>query len=183
MKKVLAFSGSSSSKSINQQLVKHVASFVKNNEVTEINLRDFPLPLFSIDIEENEGIPHNAHKLKELFDRHDAFIIALPEHNTSMTAFFKNTIDWLSRIQVSFFDHKPILLLSTSPGPGGGRSVLAQAEPVLSGYLTGKVIGKFGLAKFYDNVEMNGSIIQIKDEKARNNIKELIQKLENELKG
>ncbi|MCH8318065.1 MAG: NAD(P)H-dependent oxidoreductase [Bacteroidetes bacterium] len=182
MKKILAFSGSSSSKSINQQLVKHVASFVKDNKVTEIDLRDYPLPLFSIDIEEKEGIPQNAHKLKELFDAHDGFIIALPEHNTSMTAFFKNTIDWLSRIKVSFFEHKPIVLLSTSPGPGGGRSVLAQAEPVLSGYLAGKVIGKSGLAKFYDNVEMNGSIIQIKDEEVRNTIKGLIKQLENELK-
>ena len=56
MKKLLAFSGSNSSKSINQQLVKHVTSFVKNNKVTVIDLRDYPLPLFSIDIEENEGI-------------------------------------------------------------------------------------------------------------------------------
>ena len=181
MKKLLAFSGSSSSKSINQQLVKHVTSFVKNNKVTVIDLRDYPLPLFSIDIEENEGIPENAKKLKQLFDKHDGFIIALPEHNTSMTAFFKNMIDWLSRVKVSVFENKPILLLSTSPGPGGGRSVLAQAEPVLSGYLAGKVIGKYGLAKFYDNVEMNGGIIQIKDEEARNNIKGLIEKLENEL--
>ena len=181
MKKLLAFSGSSSSKSINQQLVIHVTSFVKNNKVTVIDLRDYPLPLFSIDIEENEGIPENAKKLKQLFDKHDGFIIALPEHNTSMTAFFKNMIDWLSRVKVSVFENKPILLLSTSPGPGGGRSVLAQAEPVLSGYLAGKIIGKYGLAKFYDNVEMNGGIIQIKDEEARNNIKGLIEKLENEL--
>ena len=92
MKKLLAFSGSSSSKSINQQLVIHVTSFVKNNKVTVIDLRDYPLPLFSIDIEENEGIPENAKKLKQLFDKHDGFIIALPEHNTSMTAFFKNMI-------------------------------------------------------------------------------------------
>ena len=152
MKKILTFSGSNSSKSINQALVKHVTSFVKNNKVTEIDLRDYPLPLYSLDIEENEGIPENARKLKQLFDKHDAFIISLPEHNTSMTAFFKNTIDWLSRIQMSLFNNKPILLLSASPGPGGGRSVLAQAETVLSGYLAGKVIGKLGLAKFYDSV-------------------------------
>lgn len=181
MKNILAFSGSNSSKSINRQLVSHVKDFVKNNNVTEIDLRDYPLPLFSVDIENEKGIPENAINLQKLIDAHDAFIIGLPEHNSSMTAFLKNTIDWLSRIKRGTFEHKPILLVSASPGPGGGRSVLAQTETMLSGFLAGNVIGKFGFGRFYDNVEMNDSIIRIKDGEAKNNLEVLIQKLENEL--
>tara|TARA_B100000809_G_C15029766_1_gene491517 strand:+ start:566 stop:952 length:387 start_codon:yes stop_codon:yes gene_type:complete len=111
MKKIIAFSGSNSSKSINQKLAVYAASLVKNCEVTVIDLRDFELPLYSIDFEETQGIPENAQKLKTIFDAHDGFIISLPENNSSFSVFFKNAIDWVSRIHMSFFDNKPITYL------------------------------------------------------------------------
>ena len=38
MKKTLGFSGSNSSRSVNQQLVKHAAGLLKDHEITVINL-------------------------------------------------------------------------------------------------------------------------------------------------
>lgn len=178
MKKILAFSGSNSSSSINTLLTHHAASLVKNNNVTEIDLRDFPLPIYSSDIEKNDGIPENAAKLKQLISKYDGYIISLPEHNSSLTAFFKNTIDWVSRVEMKFLNGKPIALLSTSPGPGGGKNGLTQAEPILTGYLTGNVIGKLSLAKFYDNVEQNENKITLKNANQKKDLEALIKQLE-----
>lgn len=182
MKKILAFSGSNSSKSMNTKLARYAGSLAIKNSITEIDLRDYPLPIYSHDIEENDGIPDNARALKALFERHDGFIIALPENNNSFSAFFKNAIDWISRVHMSFFDHKPIALFATSPGPGGGRSVLAHAEKVLSGYMAGKVIGAVPVPQFFHNTETRtNGVIVVKDENIDAAIKELVLRLEKEL--
>lgn len=181
MKRILAFSGSNSSRSINQKLVEYVITLVQSCEVTLINLADFPLPIFNLDIEEKEGIPEKAYELKDIFDLHDGFIIAVPEHNSSMPSFFKNIIDWLSRIEKSFFRGKPILLISTTPGPSGGHNVLPEVEKVVSGYLTGKVIGKLGFPKFFRIISIRDKKIDLKDEKLKNELKNLIRTLENNL--
>ena len=124
MSKILAFSGSSSAKSINQRLISHVARRLKEAEVSVIDIRDYPLPVYSIDIEQNEGIPENALKLRALFDGHDGFLIACPEHNGLPPVIFKNLVDWLSRMEGKVFQQKPVLALATSPGPRGGQTVL-----------------------------------------------------------
>jgi len=154
MKKVLVFGGSNSSESVNQSLARIAGNLLEHTEMNEIHLTDYPLPIYGIDHEKSKGIPEEAVQLKSVFDAHDAFIISVPEHNISVPAFFKNSIDWLSRIHMSFFEHKPILLLSTSPGKGGGRSSLSHAEAILSNYLAGRIVGKFSLPRFYQSVEI-----------------------------
>lgn len=179
MKKILIFSGSNSSQSINTKLAGYIQSQVAAEKISGIDLRDYPLPIYAHDIENGEGVPENAQKLKAVFDAHDAFIITLPEHNTSLSAFFKNTIDWLSRVEMGFFADKPILLFGTSPGPGGARNVLAHAEKVLSGYLRGKVIGALGLPKFHKSIEKNeDNSIAVTDEAFNDGMKTLLEKLQ-----
>ena len=178
MKKILTFSGSNSSKSINQALVTYAGNLVKSNEVTLINLRDYDMPLFSLDLEEELGKHENAIKLRELFEAHDGFIISLPEHNSSMSAFFKNTIDWISRTGRGPFGGKPILLLSASPGPGAGKRVLEAVEPMLAGFLAGNVVAKFGLGTFHDSVRNTESGIEIIDEEDITRLQEGITTLE-----
>ena len=95
MKKILAFSGSNSSKSINQQLVHYAASLQEGIDV--IDLRDYDAPIYGQDLEEAEGIPANIQKLYDLFIQYESVIIASPEHNGLPPAFLKNTLDWLSR--------------------------------------------------------------------------------------
>ena len=181
MKKILAFSGSNSENSVNTKLVKYAASQVKNHEVSVIDLRDYSLPLYGIDLEKGKGIPENAHKLKMLIDDHDGFIISVPEHNRAVPAFFKNTIDWISRIHMSFFEHRPILLMSTSPGPGGGRNALANAENIMGHYMAGDIIGKFFMPRFYQNTDNDTDGVKIKDEELNNELLEQIGKLEKRL--
>jgi chromate reductase, NAD(P)H dehydrogenase (quinone) len=95
MKKVLVFAGSNSRTSINQMLVTYASTLLKNTEATVIELKDYPAPVFSEDIEKNEGHPETLKALNELFKSHDGFIISLPEYNSSVSPVFKNTVDWI----------------------------------------------------------------------------------------
>ena len=178
MKRILAFSGSNSARSINQKLVQYAASMVEQTEITLINLKDYPLPIFNVDCENTVGIPEKAYELKAIFDAHDAFIMAVPEYNSSMPAFFKNIIDWLSRIEKSVFRVKPIVLLSATPGASGGHNVLPEVEKVVSGYLTGKVIGKLSFPKYFRIFHTKEDQLEIKDENLERELKELIRSLE-----
>src|SRR5690606_3102301 len=92
--RILFFSGSNSTNSINQKLVETLARMTQAKTVRSINLRDFPVPLYS-DIEEARGIPAETNHLQGIIDDHDLLVIAVPEHNHSVPAFFKNTVDWL----------------------------------------------------------------------------------------
>jgi chromate reductase, NAD(P)H dehydrogenase (quinone) len=181
MNRILAFSGSNSSRSINQKLIKYAANLVEKSEVTLLDLKDYSLPMFDLDCEEKYGIPDKAYELKTIFDVHDAFIIAIPEHNSSMPSFFKNIIDWLSRIEKSVFRGKSMILLSATPGPSGGHNVLPEVEKVVSGYLTGQVIGKLGFPKFFRLFQAIEGNMENKDLSLENELKELIQLMEQKL--
>lgn len=178
MEKILAFSGSSSSSSINQQLVKMAATQAETVEVTVIDIRDFPLPIYSIDIEQADGFPENAVKLKALFSEHDGFLISSPEHNGSMPAIFKNLIDWLSRMGGKIFQDKPVLLLSASPGGGGGRTNLANVETLMP-WWGGQVVGTFSIGDFLNELDAEG--LWLKNEALQYDLANGVHQLESEV--
>lgn len=137
--KILAFAGSTRTDSFNKKLIRVAADAARaaGAEVTLIDLRDFPMPLFDGDLEDKEGLPENARRLKELFRSHDALLISSPEYNSSITAVLKNTIDWVSRTET---DDEPALvayrgktaaLLAASPGALGGLRGLVHLRAIL----------------------------------------------------
>src|ERR1700722_12329650 len=97
--KILAFAGSLRKESFNKKLVKIAVKGAQEAgaEVTYIALEDYPLPLYNQEIEDSQGIPENALKLKQLMIQSDGFLISSPEYNSSIPANFKNMIDWVSR--------------------------------------------------------------------------------------
>src|SRR5438552_18679945 len=99
MPRILAFAGSTRTQSFNKKLVKIVAAGARaaGAEVTMLDLRDIPLPLYDGDLEAAEGLPENAKKLKELMKSHAGFLISCPEYNSSISGVLKNAIDWASR--------------------------------------------------------------------------------------
>lgn len=136
---ILAFAGSLRSGSYNKQLVQFAAerALQAGAEVTVIDLRDYRLPIYDADLEQENGIPANAQQLKELFRQHDGLILACPEYNSSITAVLKNTIDWVSRPEegrppLDCFDSKVALLLAASPGRLGGLRGLVTTRTILS---------------------------------------------------
>lgn len=148
--KVLAFGASTSSTSINRQLANFAASQIAGAEVTDLDLRQFDLPIYSSDEEEQNGIPQAAHDFKALIESHDGIVLSIAEHNGSYSAAFKNLYDWTSRIDVQVWAGKPMLLLATSPGGRGGATVLAAAESTFP-RMGAELKATFSLPSFHDN--------------------------------
>ena len=157
MKKILAFAGSNSSSSINRTLLEHAAGLIEQHDATVVDLRDFDTPVYSADLEEQSGIPENTERLRKLFEEHDAYMIASPEHNGMMPAFFKNAMDWLSRTEGKVFQGKPVMLMSTSPGPRGGQINLANMKAVFPHWGASAVFAEFHLGRFYDAYDMGNN--------------------------
>lgn len=128
MKNIIAFAGSNSRNSINKQLVTYASSLLEDTEVSVLDLNDFELPVYGIDLENERGIPDNAHKFLNLIKDSDGIMLSLAEHNGAYATVFKNLFDWMSRIESKTFFGKRMLLMSTSPGDRGGASVLEVAK-------------------------------------------------------
>jgi len=124
---ILIFAGSNRQDSINKKLAQIATQTAEQLgfKASFIDLKDYPMPLYDGDIEQNQGIPETAHKLEALIKTHDAIIIASPEYNGAFTPLLKNTIDWMSRINMMFLQSKVIGLMSASPSPSGGARSLA----------------------------------------------------------
>lgn len=148
--KILAFGGSNSKTSINKKLVGYAASLVKNNEVSIIDLIDFEVPTYSINIEKEVGFPENAKKFMAEIEAADALMISFSEHNKGMTAALKSMFDWCSRINIGFMKNKKLFALSTSPGGYGGKNSLEYGMKVTPGF-GAEVVTSFSLPRFNDN--------------------------------
>lgn len=160
--KITALGASSSRKSINKQLAAHAANLVaKHNESADIeilDLNDFEMPLFSQDREEELGQPEAAKTFFNKLSESDVIIISFAEHNGSFTTAYKNLFDWTSRIDQKVFQNKPMLLLATSPGPGGAASVLAAAKGSAP-YFAGDVKASLSVPSFYDNFDIENGYV------------------------
>ena len=150
MKKIIAFSGSNSSTSINQKFVSFAASQMKNHEVKVIKLTDYELPIFSEDIEKEKGFPSNLEKLNQEITNADGVIISVNEYNSGVSGFFKNTTDWLSRLNRHFLKDKKVLLLATSPGGRGASSALEFTTNTFPRF-GADITDSFSFPSFYEN--------------------------------
>lgn len=163
MKKVIAFSGSLSDASINHKLIEYTHSQVTGLVVNVIRLSSYEAPLYAMEREQDGGIPKPIQELRKLFDEVDGFIISTPEYNGSMPAGFKNTIDWISRMEGKIFQDKPVLLMATSPGGRGGKSVLDHLTKVMP-FWGAKIVGPFSLPKFNENFSDSAPVEPYKSE-------------------
>lgn len=157
MKKIIVFAGSNSNKSINKELAKYAASLLEDAQLETLDLNDYPLPLYGIDIENEIGIPENAQKFLDKIKSSDGIVLSLAEHNGAYASVFKNIFDWMSRIDGKLWNNKPMLLMATSPGGRGGATVLEIAKGRFP-YMGGNIVSTFSLPSFFDNFK-NGIIV------------------------
>ena len=150
--KLLAFAASSSSKSINKQLATYAASLVPGATVEILDINDYEMPLFSQDKEEVLGQPDAAKAFYTKLGQADAIIISFAEHNGAYTAAYKNLFDWTSRIDMKLFQNKPMVLLATSPGPGGAQTVLSAATGSAP-HFAADVKASLSVPSFFDNFD------------------------------
>lgn len=156
-KKVIAFGASNSSKSINRQLVDWASQQLENVEVELLDLNDFEMPIYSIDREQESGVPELAQRFRSLLQGANGIMISFAEHNGSYTTAFKNIFDWNSRIGRPIWMDKPMFLMATSPGGRGGQNVLSTAKTSFP-YQGGKVVASFSLPSFNQNFSLEKGI-------------------------
>jgi chromate reductase len=177
MNKIIAFAGSTRTESYNKKILKAAVFGARaaGAEVTVIDLRDYPLPLYDGDLEVRAGIPSNGKKLKELFNSHHALLLALPEYNSSMSGVFKNAIDWISRQEkgeapLQCFLGKVAALMSASPGSFGGMRGLAHARSMLENINVLVMTEQVCVPKAYDAFDEYGIL---KNEDTKKSIEQL----------
>lgn len=155
MSKIIAFTGSNSSTSINDQLLQYTLNSLVKESVDYIDLKTLSIPIFSEDIEKTSGIPDDIKSLKVEIDAASALIVSVNEHNGTMSSFFKNITDWLSRTDPKYLKDKKILLLGTSPGQGGAKFSLDYTKTNFEKF-GGIIVDHFSLPSFQNNFNESG---------------------------
>jgi chromate reductase len=151
--KIIAFGGSPSKNSINKKLATYAASLFENTEVEVLDLNDFQMPIFSVDVEEEIGKHAFAQAFLDKIATADILVVSMAENNGNYSAAFKNVFDWCSRIKGKVFQEKPMLLMATSDGKRGGSTVLEIAKNAFPRY-GAEIKATFSLPSFYDNFDL-----------------------------
>ena len=155
---IVAFAASNSTQSINKKLVTYAASLIPQHRIEILDLNDYELPLFSVDREQELGQPDLARQFLGKLETSDAIIVSFAEHNGSYSAAYKNLFDWCSRINNKVFQGKNMIVLSTSPGPGGGKNVLAVALNSIP-HFGGEVLASLSVPGFFDHFDEDKKMI------------------------
>ncbi len=163
--KILAFAGSTRTDSLNKKLIKIGAAgaIEAGADVTVIDLRDFQMPLYDGDLEQQEGLPTNVRKLKDLMLSNHGFLISAPEYNSSITAVLKNTIDWTSRqigneIPLACYKGKVAGIMSASTGGLGGLRGLIHVRSMLENIGVLVIPEQIAVARAHEIFEPDGSM-------------------------
>ncbi|MEM6526215.1 MAG: NAD(P)H-dependent oxidoreductase [Bacteroidota bacterium] len=156
---ILVFGASNSQKSVNSQFAQFAAEKLNNVNLNIVRLNDFELPIYSIDLENESGIPENASKFFDLIKKSDGIVASFAEHNGLYTSAFKNLWDWMSRIPMekkfNLWQGKPILLLSASPSSRPKNNVVRVSKELFP-HFGANIIATFYLHSFHQNFGDHG---------------------------
>jgi NAD(P)H-dependent FMN reductase len=164
--RILALAGSLRTGSYNKKILSAAADGARaaGADVTRIDLRDFPLPVYDADLESGEGLPASAIRLKEHFKAADGLLIASPEYNSAISGTLKNVIDWVSRPAagerpLECFKGKVAALCSASPGALGGVRGLAVVRLILGNIGVVVLPDQVSLPKAADAFDEDGNVL------------------------
>ncbi len=170
--KIVAFGASNSKNSINKKLATYVSHLFENAEVEVLDLNDFAIPLFSVDLEKEIGQPQQAKDFLDKIASADMLVVSMAENNSNYTAAFKSLFDWASRINGKVFQQKPMLLMATSPGGRAGANVLEIAKNAFPRY-GADIKATFSLPLFDENFDLEQH--KISNPEFDNQIKDIVR--------
>ena len=188
--KILAFAGSTRTESFNKKLLKIAVAgaAAAGAEVTSVDLRDFPMPLYDGDLESREGISEKALALKKLFLANDGLLLACPEYNSSITGVLKNALDWVSRSSpgeppLACFTGKVAAIMSASPGALGGLRGLVHVRVILGNIQVLVLPGQIAVPKAHEAFNSEGMLKEAKQQQAVGGLGADLAKILMKLKG
>lgn len=160
--KILSFAATSSKQSINKQLIACATPLLQERgsdiTVETIDLNDYEMPIYSIDRQNEGGIPQQATDFFDKIGQSDAVLVSFAEHNGSYTAAYKNIFDWASRVDMRVYQDKPTVMLSTSIGPGGGATVLKTAV-TSAPFFGNDVVADLSIPSFTENFDTGAGVL------------------------
>ena len=161
MKTALTLSGSIRKGSYNRVLQQHVGRKLAKAgvEVREIDLGDFPMPVFNEDFEPDR-VPEAAGRLAELWRSHDIVFIASPEYNGGLSPLLVNTVTWLSRQRPSPFRHAVFGIGGVSSGKYGTIWGLSHLRESLTKVGTLVVPTLLGIGPAEEAFDANGNPVE-----------------------
>jgi chromate reductase, NAD(P)H dehydrogenase (quinone) len=181
--KILCFAGSLRRDSFNKKLVKLAMASAKDSgaDVTYLDFKELPLPLFDEDLEREQGLPDNAKTLHKIMREHQGFLLSCPEYNSSVTGVLKNAIDWASRplpgedgMALACFRGKVAALMAASPGALGGLRGLVTVRSILGNIGVLVIPDQVAVPKAHEAFNNDGSL---RDPKQHDHIKALSARL------
>ena len=153
MPTIAAISGSVRADSLNAALARAAldAAAAHGATIDDIDLGAYPLPIYHGTLEELHGPPVAAQALTERLAAADGLFIASPEYNGGPSGLLKNTIDWVTRVDMVAFQSPRIGLLSATPGSKGGRHSLDIVESIFA-WMKCTTHESFSLAKAHESL-------------------------------
>jgi len=178
MPKILAIAGSYREHSFNKRVLRIAADGARNAgaDVTVVDLRDFPMPVFNADDVEKNGFDENAMRFQDLLNENEGLLICSPEYNGSVPGGFKNAIDWASRANDKFkmyevFRGKTAAIMTASPGQFGGLRCLGHLRGVLT--IMAVTVLPTEVAVTFVGQKFDGDGTEMTDEKTKSFIEKL----------
>lgn len=164
--RILAFAGSLRAGSYNRKILALAADGARaaGADVTRVDLRDFPLPVYDGDLEAAGGLPEGARQLKAHFDAADGLLLACPEYNAGIPGTLKNALDWVSRPApgerpLQAFRGRVAALCSASTGGLGGVRGLLQMRLVLGSIGVVVLPEQVSLPKAHEAFDDEGNVV------------------------
>ncbi|MFK7760894.1 MAG: NADPH-dependent FMN reductase [Candidatus Midichloriaceae bacterium] len=164
---ILFISGSTRNGSFNTKLVKYSYDYAIDIGIESklIDLADYEMPIYQGDWENENGLPQDIKKLKEIFFNSKGFFISTTEYNGFFSPLLMNTIDWLSRPEtkdeapLKAFRNKVAMIVSASPGKFGGMRALPYLRLFLNNVGVNVLPGEMGIQFAMKNFDGDGNLL------------------------
>jgi NAD(P)H-dependent FMN reductase len=178
---IVAFSGSTREGSWNKKLLRVAVASARDAGalVTEVDMRDFPMPYYDGDVQDQQGFPEHARRFKQLLIDHDGMLIASPEYNRSISGVLKNAIDWASRAApgeagLLAFTGKVAGIMGGSPGLIGAYCGLFHLRAILGSIGALVLPEQVSLPKINEAFDETGGL---RDPRSKASVDRLTQRL------
>jgi chromate reductase, NAD(P)H dehydrogenase (quinone) len=185
MVRVLVISGSERSGSLNKRLAAVATQVLERAgaRADTLDLRGLALPLYDGDLQQAQGVPDGARRLRDALLVCDALLLVTPEYNGFPPPLVTNAFDWLSRLAAEngkptgllVTANKPVGILSASPGMLGGLRALNFTRQFVSmAFSMLPMPQQFALAKANEAFDPQGAL---KDDKQQAGVEAVVHAL------
>ena len=158
-KTAITLCGSLRRDSINEVLRRHMSAKLREAgvAVTDLDMHDYPMPIFDQDIEDAGDTPEAAKQLAELFRSTDIVLIIAPEYNGGVTPLVANLVAWVSRQRPNPFKHAVFGIGGLSDGKYATIFALSHLRDSLSKLGALVVPTLLGLGPYPDVFDADGA--------------------------